>query len=47
MWPAYDSRFRESGLGIELDEEALAKLEDPDWNFPERYDADDGAVKDW
>ena len=35
------------GLGIELDEEAIAKLDDPDWNFPERYDEDDGSVTDW
>ena len=35
------------GLGIELDEDAIANLNDPDWNFPERYDADDGSVTDW
>ena len=30
------------GLGIELDEEAIANLDDPDWNFPQPYDEDDG-----
>jgi galactonate dehydratase len=35
------------GLGIELDDEALARLDDPDWNFPAPFDADDGSVRDW
>jgi galactonate dehydratase len=35
------------GLGIELDDEALAGLDDPDWNFPTPFDADDGSVRDW
>jgi galactonate dehydratase len=35
------------GLGIELDDEALSRLDDPDWNFPTPFDADDGAVRDW
>lgn len=35
------------GLGIELDEEALADKIDHDWTNPETYDADDGSVVDW
>ncbi len=35
------------GLGIELDEDALADNIGKDWNFPEVYDADDGSVCDW
>ena len=35
------------GLGIELDEEALADQIDHDWRNPETYDADDGSVVDW
>jgi galactonate dehydratase len=35
------------GLGIELDEEALAGKIDHEWKNPEAYDADDGAVVDW
>jgi galactonate dehydratase len=35
------------GLGIELDEEALADKIDHDWRNPESYDAFDGAVVDW
>ena len=35
------------GLGIELDEDKLADNIGEDWNFPERYDADDGSVSDW
>lgn len=32
------------GLGIELDEEALAGLEGHDWKGPELYDPEDGSV---
>jgi galactonate dehydratase len=35
------------GLGVELDEEALADKIDHDWRNPETYDADDGSVVDW
>jgi galactonate dehydratase len=35
------------GLGIELDENALADKIDHDWRNPESYDADDGSVVDW
>ncbi len=35
------------GLGIELDENALAAKVGHDWKNPEAYDADDGAVSDW
>lgn len=35
------------GLGIELDEEALAGKIHHDWRNPESYDADDGSVVDW
>jgi galactonate dehydratase len=35
------------GLGIELDENALAGKLGHDWKNPEAYDADDGAVMDW
>jgi galactonate dehydratase len=35
------------GLGIELDEEALAGRIGHDWQNPESYDADDGSVVDW
>jgi galactonate dehydratase len=36
------------GLGIELDEEALAdKITEEDWQNPQTYAADDGAVVDW
>jgi galactonate dehydratase len=35
------------GLGIELDEEALASKLGHDWRNPETYDADDGSVMDW
>ncbi len=35
------------GLGIELDENALAGKIGHDWKNPEAYDADDGAVSDW
>jgi hypothetical protein len=33
--------------GIEVDDEALSRLDDPDWNFPTPFDADDGSVRDW
>ncbi len=35
------------GLGIELDEEAVAGKIDHDWRNPETYDGDDGSVVDW
>jgi galactonate dehydratase len=35
------------GLGIELDENALADKIGHDWKNPEAYDADDGSVVDW
>jgi galactonate dehydratase len=35
------------GLGIELDEDALADKIDHDWRNPETYDANDGSVVDW
>lgn len=38
---------RGPGLGIELDEDALAGKIGHDWKNPEKYDADDGSVLDW
>jgi galactonate dehydratase len=35
------------GLGIELDENALANKIDHDWRNRETYDVDDGSVVDW
>lgn len=35
------------GLGIELDENALAGKIGHDWRNPESYDAEDGSVVDW
>ena len=35
------------GLGIELDENALADKIGHDWRNPEEYDVDDGAALDW
>jgi galactonate dehydratase len=35
------------GLGIELDENALADKIGHDWKNPESYDEDDGSVVDW
>ena len=35
------------GLGVELDEDALADKIDHDWRNRETYDADDGSVVDW
>jgi galactonate dehydratase len=35
------------GLGIELDEAALADKIGHDWRNPEAYDSDDGAAVDW
>lgn len=35
------------GLGIELDEDALADKTGHDWRNPESYDRDDGSVVDW
>ncbi len=35
------------GLGIELDENAMADKIGHDWRNPQSYDADDGSVVDW
>ena len=35
------------GLGIELDDNALANKLGHDWKNPEAYDAEDGSVVDW
>ena len=35
------------GLGVELDENAMADKIHHDWKNPESYDADDGSVVDW
>ena len=35
------------GLGIELDENALAAKINHDWRNPEAYDPDDSSVVDW
>ena len=35
------------GLGIELDEDALADKVGHDWQNPQTYDKDDGSVVDW
>ena len=35
------------GLGIELDENAVANQIGHDWKNREAYDADDGSVMDW
>jgi galactonate dehydratase len=35
------------GLGVELDEEAMADKIGHDWRNPEAWDADDGSVVDW
>jgi galactonate dehydratase len=35
------------GLGVELDENALAGKLDHDWRDPETYDREDGSVIDW
>lgn len=35
------------GLGIELDDEAMADKIGHDWRNPESYDGDDGSVVDW
>ncbi len=35
------------GLGIELDENAMAAKIGHDWRNPESYDAEDGSVVDW
>ncbi len=37
----------EPGLGIELDEQAMADKIGHDWTNQESYDADDGSVVDW
>jgi galactonate dehydratase len=38
---------RGPGLGVELDEDALADKIGHDWKNRESYDADDGSVMDW
>ena len=38
---------KEPGLGIELDEAAMADKIGHDWRNPETYDADDNSVVDW
>jgi galactonate dehydratase len=35
------------GLGVELDDNAMADKIDHDWHNPEAYDEDDGSVTDW
>ena len=36
------------GLGIELDEEALAGLVmEPNWDTPRLFHSDDGSVAEW
>jgi galactonate dehydratase len=35
------------GLGVELDENALADKIDHDWKNREEYDKDDDSVVDW
>jgi galactonate dehydratase len=35
------------GLGVELDDNAMADKLGHDWRNPETYDADDGSVVDW
>ena len=35
------------GLGIELDDQAVAKLVGHTWRNAETYDEDDGSVTDW
>jgi galactonate dehydratase len=37
----------EPGLGVELDENAMADKIGHDWRNPETYDKDDGSVVDW
>lgn len=37
----------EPGLGVELDENAMADKIGHDWKTPEAYDEDDGSVMDW
>jgi galactonate dehydratase len=38
---------RGPGLGVELDEDAMADKIDHDWRNREAYDVDDGSVVDW
>jgi galactonate dehydratase len=38
---------RGPGLGIELDDDAMADKIGHDWNNRETYDLDDGSVVDW
>jgi galactonate dehydratase len=35
------------GLGIELDDDAVAEKLGHDWHGTESYDEDDGSVVDW
>jgi galactonate dehydratase len=35
------------GLGIELDDDAVAEKKGHDWRSTELYDEDDGSVADW
>jgi galactonate dehydratase len=35
------------GLGIELDDDAVAKKIGHDWRNREEYDKDDGSAMDW
>jgi galactonate dehydratase len=37
----------QGGLGVELDDNAMADKIDHDWHNPEAYDEDDGSVTDW
>ncbi len=43
----YVSLPTKPGLGVEIDDEAIADKIDHDWTNPEPYDAFDGAVVDW
>lgn len=39
--------LRQPGLGIELDDDALADKIGHDWRNRQTYDLDDGSVVDW
>jgi len=43
----YIDLAKEPGLGIELDETAMADKIGHDWRNQESYDADDHSVVDW